>query len=159
MTKNKNWPIIAGAIWSFVFAIMSFYWALGGMIGVESLGGKIYQLALERNPQFILLVWITGFIKVIGGVFLLLMLMNRLPDFIKKSLYWISIVAGIFLFLYGAANFTTVGMAKWGLLEMGQQSQIGGFIFGSPFGCLVEFFILLQAGGQVKSFLLVIHPK
>lgn len=122
MTKNKNWPIIAGAIWSFVFAIMSFYWALGGMIGVESLGGKIYQLALERNPQFILLVWITGFIKVIGGVFLLLMLMNRLPDFIKKSLYWISIVAGIFLFFiwccqfhdrrYGKMGFTRNGTTK-----------------------------------------------
>ncbi|MGG3640967.1 DUF3995 domain-containing protein [Bacillus gobiensis] len=147
--------MIAGAIWSFVFAIMSFYWALGGMIGVESLGGKIYQLALERNPQFILLVWITGFIKVIGGVFLLLMLMNRLPDFIKKSLYWISIVAGIFLFLYGAANFTTVGMAKWDLLEMGQQSQFAlnwRFYFWEPFWMLGGILYFIAGRRARKEF-------
>jgi hypothetical protein len=63
---------------------MSFYWAAGGMIGVKSVGGKIYQLALERNSDF-LIVWVTGAIKVAGGVVLLLLLSKKNASFCYEN--------------------------------------------------------------------------
>ena len=48
---------------------MSFYWALGGELGLNTLGSGIQALA--HDPSFIALVWLTGVVKVLGGLFAL----------------------------------------------------------------------------------------
>ena len=47
---------------------MSFYWAAGGLIGVETLGEGMKELALSRDPELLALTWITGVLKLIGGL-------------------------------------------------------------------------------------------
>ncbi|WP_096186037.1 hypothetical protein [Evansella halocellulosilytica] len=46
-TKINKFFIFLGVIWTLLFAGMSFYWAMGGMIGVRSLGGAIYEQSLS----------------------------------------------------------------------------------------------------------------
>jgi hypothetical protein len=48
---------------------MSFYWALGGELGLNTLGLGIQSLA--HDPGFIALVWLTGIAKALGGLFAL----------------------------------------------------------------------------------------
>ncbi|GIP32168.1 DUF3995 domain-containing protein [Paenibacillus sp. J2TS4] len=115
---SRTWAVFAGALWSFIFAGMSFYWAAGGMMGLESLGGQIYRLALERDPDFLPVVWLTGIVKVMGGVLLLFMLKKWHSRLWNKMIYYTAWIAGIVLLLYGAANFTTIGLAKLGWLHM-----------------------------------------
>ncbi|QDI90678.1 DUF3995 domain-containing protein [Salicibibacter halophilus] len=55
---------------------MSFYWAMGGMLGVRPLGGAIYEMSLNPEPLFVIMVWLTGFIKLVGVVLLLMLLVQ-----------------------------------------------------------------------------------
>ncbi|WP_227004073.1 hypothetical protein [Salicibibacter halophilus] len=48
--RNNYWFITLGIIWTAIFAGMSFYWAMGGMLGVRSLGGAIYEMSLNPEP-------------------------------------------------------------------------------------------------------------
>ncbi|AGA59039.1 hypothetical protein Theco_2978 [Thermobacillus composti KWC4] len=43
MDRRGKGVVYAGIGWTVLFAAMSFYWAAGGMIGVESLGGAVYE--------------------------------------------------------------------------------------------------------------------
>ncbi|WP_461182232.1 hypothetical protein [Virgibacillus kimchii] len=45
--KRNDWIITLGMIWTIVFSGMSFYWAMGGRIGVRSLGGAIYEISFS----------------------------------------------------------------------------------------------------------------
>ncbi|MBS4177030.1 DUF3995 domain-containing protein [Bacillus sp. FJAT-49731] len=125
---------------------MSFYWASGGMIGTKSLGGSIYQHALEREEAFITVVWITGFVKLGGGLVLLLLLRDW-SKIINRILYFLSFIGGVFLFLYGMANFITILLSAFGLLSL----QINNFalswrlFFWEPFWMLGGFLFILSA--------------
>src|SRR5690348_17706631 len=66
---RKTWAAYAACAWALLFALMSFYWALGGELGLNTLGSGIQALA--HDPGFIALVWLTGVAKVIGGYFAL----------------------------------------------------------------------------------------
>ena len=68
--------LFSGVIWTLLFAGISFYWAMGDMFGVRSLGGAIYEQALNPEPSFITIVWITGFIKLFGAILLIILLIK-----------------------------------------------------------------------------------
>lgn len=137
MNKHGNGVIYAGVGWTLLFAAMSFYWAAGGMIGVESLGGAIYEKALERDPDFVPVVWATGFIKLAGAVLLLLLLFirNERHAIFRRLLAWISMGAGILLFLYGLGNFITVALAGLNVLDfdLSDYAVTWRLIFWEPF--------------------------
>lgn len=117
MIQSKKIYIYAGFIWCFLFALISFYWAGGGMMGAKSLGGLIYKKAMERESSFIAIVWFTGFVKLCGGVFLLLLL-RRWSNVTNRVLYFLTLIGGIFLFLYGLANFISLILSSFGLLSL-----------------------------------------
>ncbi|MCJ8013223.1 DUF3995 domain-containing protein [Paenibacillus sp. KQZ6P-2] len=143
MRLHKNLAIYLGVTWSLLFAVMSFYWAAGGMIGVESLGGEIYKKAMERDPAFISVVWVTGVVKLGGAILLLLLLKTSINKKIRKMLSLFCIVAGVFMILYGLGNFTTISLAglnvlhfdmsayaiKWRLIIWEPFWMIGGILY------------------------------
>jgi hypothetical protein len=143
--SNKIY-IYAGAIWCFGFALMSFYWAVGGMAGTKSLGGVIYQKILVREAGFIALVWVTGFFKLFGGMFLLLLL-KRWTLLINRIFYLLSLVGGIFIFLYGLANFITLLLSSIGLLslQIDHYALKGRLLFWEPFWMLGVVLFILSA--------------
>jgi Protein of unknown function (DUF3995) len=107
----------AAAAWSLLFAAMSFYWAAGGMTGLETLGNKIDRLARERDSGFVTEVWVTGFLKLGAGLLALALVQpwgRRLPRRILVIATW---VVGIGLTVYGVANLVQHGLMEAGVVE------------------------------------------
>ncbi|NEY99165.1 DUF3995 domain-containing protein [Bacillus shackletonii] len=116
------------------------------MAGVKTLGGVIYQKAFERENSFIAIVWITGFIKLIGGLFLLLLL-KKWSKILKIILFTISLVGGIFLFLYGLANFVTILLSVIGYISLQIENYAAKWrlFFWEPFWMLGGVLFILSA--------------
>ncbi|WP_227357439.1 DUF3995 domain-containing protein [Haladaptatus salinisoli] len=59
------WAGYVASAWMIVFAVLSFYWALGGTAGINtvSLGQE-----LTGELSFITILWLTGILKLGGGV-------------------------------------------------------------------------------------------
>ena len=127
--------ICAGIGWTLLFAAMSFYWASGGMIGVESLGGAIYEKAMERDPEFAAVVWATGFVKLAGAIPLILLLRNGPGGSFRRLLARFCMVVGALLFLYGLANFVTISLAGMNVLDfdLSRYALVWRLVFWEPF--------------------------
>ncbi|MFD1413062.1 DUF3995 domain-containing protein [Oceanobacillus jeddahense] len=134
MQVNKWW-LTVGVIWTVLFAGMSFYWAMGGRLGVRSLGGAIYEMSLHPEPSFILVVWLTGFVKLLGALLLLLLLVPWKNTVISKVLYYLTKIAGVFLFVYGLLNFITISMGAFAILDMDLEAHatFWRLVFWEPF--------------------------
>lgn len=124
--------ITLGIVWTAIFAIMSFYWAMGGMIGVRSLGGEVYEISLNPEPSFILTLWLTGFIKLLGVILLLVEWRSSVKS---KGLYYITKIVGISLFLYGLLNFITISLSAFNILDFNLDgyATFWRLVFWEPF--------------------------
>jgi hypothetical protein len=136
--KTNKCFLFFGVTWTILFAGISFYWAMGGMFGVRSLGGAIYEMALNPEPSFIAIVWITGFIKLLGVFLLMMQLFNWRNCLIRKILYYITKILGLLLFLYGFLNFTTISLSEAGILnlEIDKYATFWRLIFWEPYWML-----------------------
>lgn len=141
MQKN-SWFITLGIIWTLLFAGISFYWAMGGMLGARSLGGAIYEMALNPDPSFIRIVWLTGFIKLLGVVLLLLPFIQWKRTIIVRVLYVVIKAAGIFFFLYGLLNFITISLSAFNILDfdLDDFATFWRLIFWEPYWMLGGIF-------------------
>ncbi len=141
MQKN-SWFITLGIIWTLLFAGISFYWAMGGMLGARSLGGAIYEMALNPDPSFIRIVWLTGFIKLLGVVLLLLPFIQWKGLIIVQILYVVIKAAGIFFFLYGLLNFITISLSAFNILDfdLDDFATFWRLIFWEPYWMLSGIF-------------------
>ncbi len=64
------------ATWAFVFASASFYWALGGRTGLETIGPGL--TAFANDPWFVAIgLWGVGVAKVAGGLLALALIRLR----------------------------------------------------------------------------------
>ncbi|MBP0727166.1 DUF3995 domain-containing protein [Bacillus sp. RG28] len=133
--KTNKYFLYLGVIWTLLFSALSFYWAAGGMFGVRSLGGSIYEMALNPEPSFLAIVWTTGFIKLLGAVLLLMLLVKWRNSWIQKSLYLIIKIFGLLLFLYGLFNFTTISLSAMGVthLELDSYATLWRLLFWEPY--------------------------
>jgi hypothetical protein len=71
-----------------VFAAMSFYWATGGTVGLStvSLGQE-----LAGEPWFITVLWLTGILKIVGGLLALALVHSwgqRIPRWLLLIAAW-----------------------------------------------------------------------
>ncbi|GGU71977.1 hypothetical protein GCM10010211_42260 [Streptomyces albospinus] len=98
------WPGYAAAVWGFVFAIPSFYWALGGLLGAESMvSPSLVHLAEERDPDFLVVLWLTGILKVVGGLVGLALVRRRAwGRGMSRLLQLLAWGAGVLLVWHGA---------------------------------------------------------
>jgi hypothetical protein len=84
---------------------MSFYWAAGGTIGIETQAESIQSAARDPDARFVALVWATGVIKV-GGALLALAFVQGWGRMIPRRLLLVAgWVAGMGMLLYGGINF------------------------------------------------------
>ena len=111
-----SWPAYAAAAVAFAFAAVSFYWGAGGLVGVSTLGGRIEELALARDPAIIAMVWVTGVLKVLGGLLALALVQpwgRRLPRQWLLRAAWGG--AGL-LTVYGLLQTTFVALIAFGVI-------------------------------------------
>lgn len=143
--KINKFFLSVGVIWSILFACLSFYWALGGMMGVRSLGGSIYEMALHPSPSFLAFVWISGLMKVLGAAMLMMLfLYSKIP----KLLYLLIKITGILLFFYGLLNFIGYSLHAIGLLhyELDAYAAFWRIVFWEPYWMLggIFYFFSIQ---------------
>lgn len=115
------------------------------MLGVKSLGGVIYQKALSGDESFLSVVRLTGYVKLLGGLFLLLLL-GHWPRSVSKALYYLSLAGGGLLFLYGFANFATLILDWMGIWKLAIEpySRIWRLLFWEPFWMLGGILFILS---------------
>ncbi len=58
----------AACVVAALYAVVSFYWALGGSAGVDTLGGSLEELARDGDPVVLWLAGAAGVLKVAGAV-------------------------------------------------------------------------------------------
>ncbi|WP_240035270.1 DUF3995 domain-containing protein [Neobacillus notoginsengisoli] len=147
MIRLNVWFINLGIIWTVIFAVMSFYWAMGGMLGVKSLGGSIYEIALNPSPSFLAVVWLTGFIKLLGAAVLAMLLVHWNNPKITRTLYYTAKISGVFLFLYGAFNFITISLHALQLLDfdLDPYATFWRLVFWEPFWMVGGVFYFFSA--------------
>ncbi len=117
MNDSRLFKIFAyGAfVWALVFALMSFYWAAGGMIGLGTLGEGMEALARARDAELLAITWITGGLKLLAG-FCVLALAQNWFTFLPRRLFHLGTwAAGILFLLYALANFVQHGRMAAGI--------------------------------------------
>jgi Protein of unknown function (DUF3995) len=112
--------------WMFIFTAMSVYWALGGNFGVETLGATISTQAKERDPQFVVVLWITAVLKVLGGLLPLGMVRGWARPIPRRLLLLGTWAAGIFMILYASANFGARAIMALGLIDTPDSMRTSG---------------------------------
>jgi Protein of unknown function (DUF3995) len=83
--RATAWAPLAAAAWALAFAAVSFYWAAGGEVGLETVGEEIERDALAREPDAIALVWVTGGLKVVGAALALALVRPREPAIVRRA--------------------------------------------------------------------------
>lgn len=92
----------AAALWAFLFASISFYWAAGGQVGINTLGESIERLS--RSPSFNVVVWLSALLKLAAGLVILTLLSQRLSLSWKKLVSVFAYGTGFLCVLYGMLN-------------------------------------------------------
>lgn len=99
-----------------VFAAMSFYWATGGTAGFNTVSSGLQQLA--REPWFVTVLWFTGILKVIGGLFALALVRpwgRRIPRRLLLIAAW---GAGALLVFHGGDFVIQGALTESGIISI-----------------------------------------
>lgn len=88
------------AIWAVIFALPSFYWALGGAVGKGTIAANPDEIPLMNEPM---IVFVTGVAKVLGGLLALAIVRDWGTDWVRRRLRLLAAVGGTFMLLYGGA--------------------------------------------------------
>jgi hypothetical protein len=108
---------ISAAVWAFLFAATNLYWGLGGTFGVETLGQGIAEMAQARNPELLLINWISVGGKLALGL-LALTLMRPWSKRVSTLLHISTRIAGILLAFYGVGNFIQHALMLTGTIPL-----------------------------------------
>ena len=146
----------AAAGWAFLFAAMSFYWALGGRASLST-----QALAIQDridDPEFIAVLWVTGALKVVAGVVALAFVLSpgrRIP---RRSLLVVGWAAALFLLLYGGLGWMQAVLWETGVQDIpasvGARASRWKLIFWDPFwilGGLLFLFAVREFQSQGRT--------
>jgi hypothetical protein len=138
--------------WAFLFAALSFYWALGGTAGSETVSPAIVQLARAHVPWVMAALWISAIIKVVSGLVALALIQpwgSRVPRWILLLLAW---GAGALLFVHGGLYFAVGVLALSGAISVSTPATVlpwFTFLWG-PWWLMGGLLFLLAAWSYVR---------
>ena len=98
MTRT-TWAAYAACGWALIFALPSFYWAVGGTVGMSTIARDPDAISLLNEP---FVVFGTGLLKVLSGMLALALVQpweRRFGHWLRRATW----AAGGFLVVYGAA--------------------------------------------------------
>jgi hypothetical protein len=148
--QSARRPALAAAIWSFLFAGMSTYWALGGLFGIDTLGEGMQELALAGDPELFLVNNIGIIGKLLLGVLALALTRPWHNLTIRKLLRWAAYAAGSLLAFYGAANLLQHLLMFTGTIPVARllgstTAVLWHLLFWDPFWLLGGVLFLISA--------------
>ncbi|MFI6055075.1 DUF3995 domain-containing protein [Streptomyces violascens] len=144
--EQGRWPGLAAAIWGLLFAVPSFAWAMGSTLGAEStVSPALMKLAHDRVAWFVVVLWVTGFLKLFGAV-LGIGLTRRRGGWISRLMVFCGGGATVLLVWHGCLFVAQgvlveagahsvapdlVGLTRWYLYLWGPWFIVGGLAFAA----------------------------
>lgn len=101
----------AAAVWAFIFAGITFYWAAGGTAGASTVGSEITSLASRNWAFFSIVLWVDAISKVLLGLLALAIVQSWGRIFPRRFLLVSSWVIGLLMALYGSVQLTVTGIS------------------------------------------------
>jgi hypothetical protein len=135
-----NRAAYGAAAWSILFAAMSAFWALGGTLGLDTLGNEIERDARAREPDVIALVWVTALLKLVGA-----------------ALAIATWIVGLGVLAYALASFAQHGLMKADVVDtpvaLGSSAVGWHLALWDPFWLLggLLFIAAARQAGRVSS--------
>jgi hypothetical protein len=154
-SSPSRWAVgvtYAAGGWAFLFAALSFYWALGGTAGTEAISPAIVQLARAHDPWVMAALWISAILKVFSGFVALALIQpwgSRVPRWILLLLAW---GAGTLLFGHGGLFLAVGVLALSGAISLSIPAPLlhwYTFLWG-PWWLLGGLLFLLAAWSSVR---------
>jgi Protein of unknown function (DUF3995) len=143
------WPAYAAAAWAFTFAAVSFYWGLGGTVGLDTLSLSLEQDAREGGTEVLALTFLPGIAKLALGMLALSLVKPR---------RWVVVVAwlaGIGLTLYGAVLTVEKALMKLDVIDvpesLGDDRVDWYLFFWDPLWLLGGIIFLLAAAAARRG--------
>ncbi len=143
------WAAYGAAIWSLIFALISFYWAAGGTVGANTLARSIEEQSRHPDRVFLASVWVTGVLKLIAGIVALAMVQGwerHIPRWFLLLGGW---TAGIIFTLYGIAGIVEKLLWETGARDIpasfGDDRVRWYLFFWDPFWLLGGLLFLIAA--------------
>jgi hypothetical protein len=100
-SRPTAWAAYAACALALLSAVPSFYWAAGGTIGLDTVGGAIEDLARARDPAGVALGIGAGLLKVAGGLLALALVRPWGQLVPRRLLLGVAWAAGVVLTAYG----------------------------------------------------------
>lgn len=97
----------AAFLWAVGFGLLSAYWALGGMAGSDQLSSVLREQAEQRETAFVITLWITSVVKIIGGVVPLCLAFDLWRFVSRRVVSGLTWLGGGFLTLYGLGDIAS----------------------------------------------------
>jgi hypothetical protein len=145
----RRWPAYSAAAWAFAFAAVSFYWGLGGTVGLDTLSLELEQDAREGGATRFALTVPPGLAKLALGVLALALVHQRLLPLSGRVLVVLAWLAGIGLSLYGAVLTAEKALMKLNVVEVSESLRDGRLdwylFFWDPFWLAGGILFLLAA--------------
>ncbi len=128
----------AAAAWAFVFAAMSFYWALGGRVSIGTQAVSIRDQI--DDPDFIAVLWATGILKVLAGLIALALVRRWDGRSSRRMLLVAAWMTAGFLLLYGGLGWIQTLLWEIGVqdipVSVGARAARWKLTFWDPFWIL-----------------------
>lgn len=119
----------AACAWALLFAALSFYWAAGGSLGINTLSKVIREPAIRRDGGFVAILWATAVLKVLAGVFALAFVRpwgRRVPRRLLLVAGW---GTAALLTIYGGLGLISALLSELGVTESTDPGTVGWYLF------------------------------
>jgi hypothetical protein len=114
--RATAWAAYAACALALLYAVPSFYWALGGTAGLDTVGGAIEQLGRSRDPAGVALGIGAGVLKVAGALLALALVRHwrAIPPRLLGGAAW---AASVVLTAYGGLLVAVGALVLTGLIS------------------------------------------
>ncbi len=120
------------------FGLVSAYWALGGLLGVDQLSPALRDQEERRETAFVAILWVTAVLKVIGGLVPLALAFDLWRTISRRVVAMLTWLGGVLLTLYGIGDILSgtvraigedSGGAIWYAVLWGPIWLVGGILY------------------------------
>jgi len=116
-SRATAWAAYAACALAWLYAVPSFYWALGGTAGLDTVGGAIEELGRAHDPAGVALGIGAGVLKVAGGLLALALVRPWGRAIPRRLLLGAAWAASMVLTVYGGLLVAVGALVLTGLIS------------------------------------------
>jgi Protein of unknown function (DUF3995) len=113
-----GWAAYAACGVALASAVVSFYWAFGGTAGIDTLGGRLEELARDEDPLVLWLAGAAGVAKLAGAALALALVRPWGRVVPRRVLVVAAWVGAVVLVLYGGVYVVAGALVLGGVVEV-----------------------------------------